>query len=122
LSLELHTVSLKYGQDVIIDDVSLAFDRGTMNVLLGPTLAGKTTLMRLMAGLDKPTSGDVLVDGKSVVHVPVRSRSVAMVYQQFVNYPSTRISPRRCALQVCPRQRSRSACRKPRACSGLIRS
>ncbi|WP_227310274.1 ABC transporter ATP-binding protein [Acidisoma cellulosilyticum] len=88
MSLELRNISLKQGQDVIIDDVSLNFERGTMNVLLGPTLAGKTTLMRLMAGLDKPTSGDVLVDGKSVVQVPVRRRSVAMVYQQFVNYPS----------------------------------
>ncbi len=88
MSLELRNVSLKHGQDVIIDDVSLTFERGTMNVLLGPTLAGKTTLMRLMAGLDKPSSGDILVDGKSVIHLPVRRRSVAMVYQQFVNYPS----------------------------------
>ncbi|MCB8874151.1 ABC transporter ATP-binding protein [Acidisoma silvae] len=88
MSLELRNVSLKQGQDSIIDDVSLLFERGTMNVLLGPTLAGKTTLMRLMAGLDKPTSGDVLVDGVSVLQVPVRRRSVAMVYQQFVNYPS----------------------------------
>lgn len=88
MSLELHNISLKQGQVSIIDDVSLTFERGTMNVLLGPTLAGKTTLMRLMAGLDKPTSGDVRVDGKSVAHVPVRHRSVAMVYQQFVNYPS----------------------------------
>jgi glycerol transport system ATP-binding protein len=88
VSLELNHVSLKLGQEVIIDDVSLRFERGTMNVLLGPTLAGKTTLMRLMAGLDKPTDGQITVDGKSIVGVPVRRRSVAMVYQQFVNYPS----------------------------------
>jgi glycerol transport system ATP-binding protein len=88
LTLELHNVGLKLGQDVIIDDVSLTFERGTMNVLLGPTLAGKTTLMRLMAGLDRPTTGEILVDGKPTAHVPVRRRSVAMVYQQFVNYPS----------------------------------
>jgi glycerol transport system ATP-binding protein len=88
LSLLLDHVGLKVGQDVIIDDVSLTFERGTMNVLLGPTLAGKTTLMRLIAGLDKPTTGEISVDGRSVVGVPVRKRSVAMVYQQFVNYPS----------------------------------
>ena len=57
-------------------------------VLLGPTLAGKTSLMRLMAGLDRPTSGRVLVDGVDVTGVSVRQRSVAMVYQQFINYPS----------------------------------
>jgi glycerol transport system ATP-binding protein len=72
----------------IINDVSLTVERGTMNVLLGPTQAGKTTLMRLMAGLDKPTSGRILVDGKDATGVPVRERSVAMVYQQFMNYPS----------------------------------
>lgn len=72
----------------IISDVSLTVERGTMNVLLGPTLAGKTTLMRLMAGLDAPTSGRILADGKDVTGVPVRERSVAMVYQQFMNYPS----------------------------------
>jgi glycerol transport system ATP-binding protein len=88
LSLQLDHVGLTLGQDVIIDDVSLTFERGTMNVLLGPTLAGKTTLMRLIAGLDKPSKGTITVDGRSVVGVPVRKRSVAMVYQQFVNYPS----------------------------------
>src|SRR5271170_4102102 len=72
----------------MIDDVSLTLERGTMNVLLGPTLAGKTTLMRLMAGLDQPTAGRLLFDGKEVTELPVRRRSVAMVYQQFVNYPS----------------------------------
>jgi glycerol transport system ATP-binding protein len=72
----------------IISDVSLTVERGTMNVLLGPSLAGKTTIMRLMAGLDAPTSGRILVNGKDVTGMPVRERSVAMVYQQFMNYPS----------------------------------
>ncbi|MGI4745445.1 MAG: ABC transporter ATP-binding protein [Janthinobacterium lividum] len=88
MSVVLEHVGLRDGNDIIINDVSLAFERGTMNVLLGPTLSGKTTLMRLMAGLDHPTSGRILVDGKDVAKVPVRRRSVAMVYQQFVNYPS----------------------------------
>jgi glycerol transport system ATP-binding protein len=71
-----------------IRDVSLELDRGTLSVLLGPTLSGKTSIMRLLAGLDRPTSGRVLVDGKDVTGVDVRKRSVAMVYQQFINYPS----------------------------------
>src|SRR3954470_5662734 len=71
-----------------IRDVSLTLDRGTLSVLLGPTLSGKTSIMRLLAGLDKPTSGRVLVEGKDVTGVDVRKRSVAMVYQQFINYPS----------------------------------
>ena len=71
-----------------IRDVSLALDNGTLSVLLGPTLAGKTSIMRLLAGLDRPTTGRVLVNGKDVTGIDVRQRSVAMVYQQFINYPS----------------------------------
>jgi glycerol transport system ATP-binding protein len=71
-----------------IHDVALTLERGTLSVLLGPTLSGKTSIMRLLAGLDKPTTGRVLVDGKDVTGIDVRRRSVAMVYQQFINYPS----------------------------------
>ena len=71
-----------------IRDVSLTLERGTLSVLLGPTLSGKTSIMRLLAGLDRPASGRVLVDGKDVTGIDVRRRSVAMVYQQFINYPS----------------------------------
>ena len=88
MSLVLDRIGLRVGRDIVIDDVSLRFERGTMNVLLGPTLSGKTTLMRLMAGLDKPTAGQIHVNGTGVAGIAVRKRSVAMVYQQFVNYPS----------------------------------
>jgi glycerol transport system ATP-binding protein len=88
MSLVLDGIGLTVGAEALIRDVSLTLQRGTMNVLLGPTLAGKTTLMRLMAGLDRPSVGRVLLDGKDVTGVPVRRRSVAMVYQQFVNYPT----------------------------------
>src|SRR6201998_1611855 len=71
-----------------IRDVSLTLEKGTLSVLLGPTLSGKTSIMRLLAGLDKPATGRVLVDGKDVTRADVRRRSVAMVYQQFINYPS----------------------------------
>jgi glycerol transport system ATP-binding protein len=60
----------------------------TVNILLGATLAGKTSLMRLMAGLEPPSAGRILVDGVDVTGQSVRKRNVAMVYQQFINYPS----------------------------------
>ncbi|WEX07435.1 ABC transporter ATP-binding protein [Chelativorans sp. AA-79] len=86
--LELRDVSkVVYGK-THISNVSLRLEPGSLNVLLGPTLAGKTTLMRLMAGLDQPTSGGVFMDGRDQAGVPVQKRSVAMVYQQFINYPS----------------------------------
>jgi glycerol transport system ATP-binding protein len=71
-----------------IRDVALTLEKGTLSVLLGPTLSGKTSIMRLLAGLDKPSSGRVLAEGQDVTGFDVRKRSVAMVYQQFINYPS----------------------------------
>jgi glycerol transport system ATP-binding protein len=86
--LELRNVTKAVAGVDHIRDVSLVLQTGSLNVLLGPTLAGKTSLMRLMAGLDRPTSGSILIDGKDVTGVPVQKRNVAMVYQQFINYPS----------------------------------
>ena len=88
MRLELQGVSAKVGADTHLYPTSVALAPGAINVLLGPTLAGKTTLMRLMAGLDRPAEGKVIVDGKDVTGVPVRERNLAMVYQQFINYPS----------------------------------
>ncbi len=88
MSLTLEAITKKVGREIHIDNVSLEFEAGSRNVLLGRTLAGKTSLLRLMAGLDRPTSGRVLVDGVDVTGKSVRKRSVAMVYQQFINYPS----------------------------------
>ncbi len=86
--LELNDVGKKVGDLWHLRDISLQLEAGILNVLLGPTLSGKTTLMRLMAGLDKPTSGSMTFNNKNIVGVPVRKRNVAMVYQQFINYPA----------------------------------
>jgi len=88
MALVLENISKRVGTDLHVDDVSLSLEPGGFNVLLGRTLAGKTTLMRLMAGLEKPTSGRVLMNGQDVTREPVQKRRVAMVYQQFINYPS----------------------------------
>lgn len=68
--------------------MSLSLTAGSLTVLLGPTGAGKTSLLRLMAGLDRPDGGRVLANGQDVTGLAVRKRSVAMVYQQFINYPT----------------------------------
>jgi glycerol transport system ATP-binding protein len=88
VSVALDHVTRTVGGVPYLHDISLHLERGTLNVLLGPTLSGKTSLMRLLAGLDRPDTGRVLVDGKDVTGLDVRKRSVAMVYQQFINYPS----------------------------------
>jgi glycerol transport system ATP-binding protein len=88
MSLELKNVTKRVGADVYIHETSLTLEPGTFNILLGTTLAGKTTLMQLMAGLDKPSSGEVWFDGRNVTGIPVQKRNVSMVYQQFINYPN----------------------------------
>ena len=87
MSLALKDVVLRVEGQTHIHPTSLELAPRGFNILLGTTLAGKTTLMRLMAGLLKPTSGEIWFDGKNVTGVPVRERRVAMVYQQFINYP-----------------------------------
>lgn len=86
--LELDQVTAVVGAQTHLYPTSLRLAPGAINVLLGPTQAGKTTLMRIMAGLDRPTTGRVLVDGQDVTGVGVRDRNLAMVYQQFINYPA----------------------------------
>jgi len=88
MSLELRNVTKRVGAEMYIHETNLVFEQGTFNILLGTTLAGKTTLMQLMAGLDQPTTGEVWFRGKNVVGVPVQKRNVSMVYQQFINYPN----------------------------------
>jgi len=88
MSLVLEQVSRSVDGQPWIIDASLRFEPGSFNVLLGRTLAGKTSLMRLMAGLDRPEHGRVLMAGEDVTGVPVRRRNVSMVYQQFINYPT----------------------------------
>ncbi len=85
--LELSGVSRRVDGVDHLSNISLRLERGTLNVLLGPTLAGKTSLMRIMAGLDRPSEGEVSFDGQNVTGKPVAKRNVAMVYQQFINYP-----------------------------------
>ena len=88
MSLSLQNIDKIVGREIHLKDVSLEFKSGSRNVLLGRTLAGKTSLLRIMAGIDRPTHGKILIDGKDTTGVWVRKRSVAMVYQQFINYPS----------------------------------
>ena len=87
MALRLQSVEKQVGSETHIHPLDLTLSPG-INVLLGATRAGKTSLMRLMAGLDQPTAGRVFENERDVTGVPVRERNLAMVYQQFINYPS----------------------------------
>jgi glycerol transport system ATP-binding protein len=85
--LVLKNIALTQDSEDIIYDLSASF-QGGINLLIGPTTAGKTTLMRIIAGLVRPTSGTMTMDGEDITKVSVQNRSVSFVYQQFINYPS----------------------------------
>jgi glycerol transport system ATP-binding protein len=87
MTLRLENIQLNDGSSELITNLNATFSRG-INVLVGSTLSGKTTTMRLIAGLVKPTSGLISLDSKDLTKVEVRDRSVSFVYQQFINYPS----------------------------------
>src|ERR1700730_9625964 len=88
MRLSLENVTKMVREQPYLYDIDLDLASGSFNVLLGPTQAGKTSLLRLMAGLDFPSSGTIREDGADVTLLGVRKRNVAMVYQEFVNYPS----------------------------------
>ena len=92
MELTLERIEQKVGAQTHLYPLDLTLVPRAVTVLLGATQAGKTTLMRVMAGLDVPFKGRVLADGVDVTRQPVRERNVAMVYQQFINYPSMTVA------------------------------
>ena len=83
----LSGVGKRFGRQVALDAVDLTIPDGAFVVLLGPTGAGKTTTLRLIAGLDAPDTGDLTIAGRSVLGDTPAQRDVAMVFQQYSLYP-----------------------------------
>ena len=88
MSLELRAVSKRVGAETHIHETTLTLAAEGFNVLLGATGAGKTTLIKLMAGLEAPTAGEVWFRGRNVTGVIPRKRNVSLVHQFFINYPT----------------------------------
>ena len=87
MSLLIEHISFKPNEEYHLNDVTLNFNPGKMYTILGRTLSGKTTLLKTIAGLQTPDSGSINFEGADFLSVPVWNRNVAMVYQQFINYP-----------------------------------
>ncbi len=89
--LELDAVSKSFGDERVIDDLSLSVQEGEILTLLGPSGCGKTTTLRLVAGLDRPDGGTVRLHGETVsgpdTHVPPEDRGVGVVFQEFALFP-----------------------------------
>lgn len=87
-SVSLKNVSKNFGDVVALRNVNLDIRQGEFLVLFGPSGAGKTTTLRLIAGIEKPSSGYILFDGARKDHVPAHKRGTAMVFESYALYPT----------------------------------
>lgn len=85
--LTVANISKKFGSFTAVNDVSFDIPSGSFFSILGPSGCGKTTLMRIIAGFEYPTQGDICVKGKSVVALPPNKRNVKMVFQHLALFP-----------------------------------
>lgn len=85
--MQLIGVRKSFGHDIALEGLDLSVDDGEFVVLLGPTGAGKTTTLRLLAGLERPDAGQVRIGGEEVTSLPPAARDVAFVFQQYSLYP-----------------------------------
>ena len=87
IDLETRNVNKHYGNFTAVDNVSLKIEKGSFFSILGPSGCGKTTLLRMIAGFDEPDSGDILIQGNSMLGVPANKRPANMVFQHLALFP-----------------------------------
>jgi putative spermidine/putrescine transport system ATP-binding protein/spermidine/putrescine transport system ATP-binding protein len=85
--VELKNVKKSFGLVTAVKDVNVTFDEGSFTTLLGPSGCGKTTILRMVAGLEAPTSGDILVGGTRVNDIPIHKRNLGLVFQNYALFP-----------------------------------
>lgn len=87
-SITLTNIHKAYGKEIIIPDLNLKIEDGSFTVLVGPSGCGKSTTLRMIAGLEKPTSGEIYIDDENVVGTDPGKRGIAMVFQNYALYPT----------------------------------
>ena len=85
--VKFENITKKFNETVAVDNVSCKFEAGTLTTLLGPSGCGKTTSLRIIAGLERATSGKILVDNEDVTLLPATDRDVSMVFQSYALFP-----------------------------------
>ena len=86
--LTVHGLRKAFGPVVAVQDFSLEAERGEFISLLGPSGCGKTTVLRMIAGFERPTAGRVVIDGEDVTDLPTRARRIGMVFQSYALFPN----------------------------------
>src|SRR5438270_7362477 len=87
MSIDAMSVTKTFGDFHALRDVSVSIDRGKLTALLGPSGGGKSTLLRIIAGLEEPDTGRVYIDGQDMTNVPARRRGIGFVFQHYAAFP-----------------------------------
>ena len=85
--VKFENITKKFNETIAVDNVSCTFEAGTLTTLLGPSGCGKTTSLRIIAGLERATSGKILVENVDVTLLPATDRDVSMVFQSYALFP-----------------------------------
>ncbi|MEE8454067.1 MAG: ABC transporter ATP-binding protein, partial [Limibaculum sp.] len=92
VDIEFIGVTKRFGEILAVDDIDFSIERGAFHSFLGPSGCGKTTSLRLIAGFEQPTAGNVLIGGNAVVGVPPHKRPVNMVFQNYALFPHLNVA------------------------------
>jgi spermidine/putrescine transport system ATP-binding protein len=85
--LELRSLTKRFGRFTAVDGVDLNIDDGEFFTIVGPSGSGKTTILRMLAGLEQPSSGDILLEGQRINDIPANRRPTCMVFQSLALFP-----------------------------------
>jgi ABC-type Fe3+/spermidine/putrescine transport system ATPase subunit len=88
VDIRIHSLTKKFGSVAAVDSVSLEIEKGEMVALLGPSGCGKTTLLRMLAGFEQPSSGEMFLKGKKINDVPPQNRNIGIVFQDYAIFPT----------------------------------
>src|SRR5216110_3598576 len=91
MSIELKKVSKQFGEVSAVNNVSFSVNEGELMALLGPSGGGKTTVLRMIAGLEMPTAGDVFIRGERVNEVSVQQRNIGFVFQNYALFKNMNV-------------------------------
>ncbi len=88
IKLELQGLTKKYGNQKVFDNLDLTIEDNEFFVVLGPSGTGKSTLLKLIVGIEEPDSGKIILNGKDITHLPINRRNISMVFQNYALYPN----------------------------------
>src|SRR6185312_127570 len=89
--LRIENLVKAFGSNTVVKGANLAIQKGEFVTLLGPSGCGKTTILRMVAGFERPTSGSILVEGKEISPLPPNQRKIGMVFQAYALFPNMNV-------------------------------